>query len=53
MLPQGTPSDPPHRETIDGLGNRKNELVFELVREHGVHPDEVRAATSGPHSARG
>ena len=40
MLPQGTPSDPPHRETIDGLGNRKNELVLELIREHDVQPYE-------------
>ena len=26
-----SPSDPPHGETIDGLGNRKNELVLELI----------------------
>jgi HAD superfamily hydrolase (TIGR01509 family) len=49
VLPQGAPSDPSHRETIDGLGNRKNELVLALIREHGVQPYEgsvryVRAA---------
>jgi beta-phosphoglucomutase-like phosphatase (HAD superfamily) len=40
VLPQGAPSDPSHRETIDGLGNRKNELFLELIREHGVQPYE-------------
>jgi beta-phosphoglucomutase family hydrolase len=39
-LPQGTPDDPPDAETIDGLGNRKNELVLEMIREHGVEPYE-------------
>ena len=49
QLPQGSPTDPPSDETIDGLGNRKNELVLELIREQGVEPYEgsvryVRAA---------
>jgi beta-phosphoglucomutase family hydrolase len=39
-LPQGTPSDPPTAETIDGLGNRKNEIVLEMIRERGVEPYE-------------
>jgi beta-phosphoglucomutase family hydrolase len=39
-LPQGSPSDPPDAETIDGLGNRKNELVLRMIREHGVQPYE-------------
>ena len=39
-LPQGTPDDPPDAETIDGLGNRKNEIVLEMIREHGVEPYE-------------
>jgi beta-phosphoglucomutase family hydrolase len=37
-LPQGTPSDPPSAETIDGLGNRKNEIVLKLIGEDGVQP---------------
>jgi beta-phosphoglucomutase family hydrolase len=37
-LPQGDPSDPPGAETIDGLGNRKNELVLRMIREQGVEP---------------
>ncbi|HEY2651757.1 MAG TPA: HAD family hydrolase, partial [Solirubrobacteraceae bacterium] len=43
-LPQGTPKDPPSAETVDGLGNRKNELVLKLIREHGVeaYPGSVR-----------
>lgn len=35
-LPEGSPADPPGAETVVGLGNRKNELVLELIREHGV-----------------
>jgi beta-phosphoglucomutase family hydrolase len=35
-LPQGSPSDSPDKETIDGLGNRKNELVQKLIHEQGV-----------------
>jgi beta-phosphoglucomutase family hydrolase len=48
-LPQGSPDDPPDANTVDGLGNRKNELVLRLIRERGVEPFEgsvryVRAA---------
>ena len=39
-LPRGNPDDPPSAETVDGLGNRKNELVLELIHEHGVEPYE-------------
>jgi beta-phosphoglucomutase family hydrolase len=39
-LPQGSPSDPPSTDTVDGLGNRKNELVLELIRRDGVQPYE-------------
>ena len=35
-LPQGSPDDDPAAETIDGLGNRKNEIVLRLIHEHGV-----------------
>lgn len=35
-LPQGRDSDAPECETICGLGNRKNELFLEAIREHGV-----------------
>jgi beta-phosphoglucomutase family hydrolase len=35
-LPMGDPSDPPERETVCGLGNRKNEFFNAEVREHGV-----------------
>lgn len=37
-LPEGASDDPPGAETIHGLGNRKNEIVLELIREHGVEP---------------
>jgi beta-phosphoglucomutase family hydrolase len=39
-LLQGTPEDPPSAETIDGLGNRKNEIVLKLIHEQGVQPYE-------------
>jgi beta-phosphoglucomutase family hydrolase len=37
-LPQGRPDDPVYAETIDGLGNRKNEIVLRMIREQGVQP---------------
>jgi beta-phosphoglucomutase family hydrolase len=48
-LPDGAPDDPPSAETVDGLGNRKNELVIELIERQGVEAYEgsvryVRAA---------
>ncbi len=48
-LPQGKPSDSPSAETVDGLGNRKNELVTALIDDQGVEPYDgsvrfVRAA---------
>jgi HAD superfamily hydrolase (TIGR01509 family) len=39
-LPQGAPNDPPENETVDGLGNRKNEIVLRLIHEQGVEPYE-------------
>jgi beta-phosphoglucomutase family hydrolase len=39
-LPEGGPDDPPGAETVHGLGNRKNEIVLKLIREHGVEPYE-------------
>ena len=39
-LPQGTPDDPPGAETLDGLGNRKNELVLTLIKRDGVEAYE-------------
>ena len=39
-LPQGTPDDPPDAETIDGLGNRKNEIVLKMIHDDGVEPYE-------------
>jgi beta-phosphoglucomutase family hydrolase len=35
-LALGTPDDPPDAETAYGLGNRKNDLVLELIRTRGV-----------------
>ncbi|HET6476599.1 MAG TPA: beta-phosphoglucomutase family hydrolase [Thermoleophilia bacterium] len=35
-LPWGDPSDAPERETVCGLGNRKNAFFNAEVREHGV-----------------
>ena len=35
-LPYGTPEDGPEQETICGLGNRKNGLFHERLREKGV-----------------
>jgi len=35
-LPTGDPADPPERETVCGLGNRKNAFFNAEVEEHGV-----------------
>ncbi|HTU79507.1 MAG TPA: beta-phosphoglucomutase family hydrolase [Solirubrobacteraceae bacterium] len=48
-LPEGGADDPPGAETVHALGERKNEIVLGLIREHGVEPYEgsvryVRAA---------
>ena len=39
-LPEGTPDDPPQAETVDGLGNRKNDLVNKIIEDKGVEPYE-------------
>jgi len=39
-LPEGSPDDSPDQETVCGVGNRKNELVLELVRRDGVQAYE-------------
>jgi beta-phosphoglucomutase family hydrolase len=36
QLPWGDPADPPDRETVCGLGNRKNGYFLVHLREHGV-----------------
>ena len=48
-LPEGDPGDAPDAQTIQGVGNNKNERVLKLIHEHGVDPYEgsvryVRAA---------
>jgi beta-phosphoglucomutase family hydrolase len=48
-LPEGSPGDPPGAETVYGLGNRKNAILLQRIREDGVdvYPssvDYVRAA---------
>jgi len=35
-LPFGNASDPPDRQTVIGLGNRKNELVNKIIETEGV-----------------
>lgn len=43
-LPEGEPGDDPGAATVHGLGNRKNQLVHELIRTRGVEvfPGSVR-----------
>lgn len=48
-LPEGDPGDAPDAQTIQGVGNNKNERVLKLIHDHGVDPYEgsvryVRAA---------
>jgi beta-phosphoglucomutase family hydrolase len=39
-LPEGSPADPPQAETVCGLGNRKNDLINEIIADVGVQPYE-------------
>ncbi len=39
-LPEGSPDDPADAETVGGIGNRKNELVLQLIAEQGVEAYE-------------
>jgi len=39
-LPWGSPDDPPDKETICVIGNRKNDLVLKLIKRDGVEPYE-------------
>jgi beta-phosphoglucomutase family hydrolase len=47
-LPEGNADDPPARQTVAGLGNRKNELLLQLIRDRGVstYPGSVRFLTA-------
>ena len=36
-LPHGTPEDPCDRETICGLGNKKNVILLDLLKKEGVN----------------
>ncbi|MFC7374012.1 HAD family hydrolase [Brachybacterium sp. GCM10030267] len=57
-LPEGADDDPADQpsgqETVRGLGNRKNDLVLELLRAEGVkpYPGTVTYLDSLPRSAR-
>jgi len=35
-LPEGSEDDPPDRETVHGLGHRKDDIFLRLIHEHGV-----------------
>jgi beta-phosphoglucomutase family hydrolase len=39
-LPEGDPDDLPDAPTVNGLGNRKNVLLLEMIRTQGVEPYE-------------
>jgi beta-phosphoglucomutase family hydrolase len=43
-LPEGAPDDQPGAETVNGVGNRKNELLQRIINERGVdaYPGSVR-----------
>ena len=39
-LPDGAPDDPPTAPTVNGLGNRKNEVLLAVIRSQGVRAYE-------------
>jgi HAD superfamily hydrolase (TIGR01509 family) len=44
VLPRGVPADPSDRETVCGLGNRKNAQFLAQIASHGVEPFESTLA---------
>jgi beta-phosphoglucomutase family hydrolase len=56
-LPEGSPDDGPDAETVNGIGNRKNRLVLEKIRQGAVqvYPGSVEylhaAEAAGLHRA--
>ena len=58
-LPHGDPSDPPERETVCGLGNRKNVQFLKTLHENGVevfpsdHRAHAIAQVAGQENCRG
>jgi beta-phosphoglucomutase family hydrolase len=47
-LPEGEPDDTPDRETVNGIGNRKNLLVLQKIKEGAVqvYPGSVEYLTA-------
>jgi beta-phosphoglucomutase family hydrolase len=43
-LVEGAPDDPPERDTVHGIGNRKNQIVLRRIREDGVQVFEDSVA---------
>jgi beta-phosphoglucomutase family hydrolase len=43
-LPEGSSGDSPDAETVNGIGNRKNDLVLEIIKRDGVEPYEGSVA---------
>lgn len=52
-VPEGDPGDPPDRETVRGLGNRKNDYFLRHLREHGADAYPTTAALLRELRARG
>ncbi|MEV8398063.1 beta-phosphoglucomutase family hydrolase [Streptomyces niveus] len=51
-LPEGAPDDPPDSDTVQGLGNRKNELLLKRIKAGGVEAYDgslryIRAVRAG------
>ncbi|MFB3739411.1 MAG: HAD family hydrolase, partial [Candidatus Velamenicoccus archaeovorus] len=53
VLPEGEPSDPPGRETVCGLGNRKDGYFLAGLREGGAEPYRSTVELVGRLSALG
>jgi beta-phosphoglucomutase family hydrolase len=51
-LPEGSPTDPPDAETVQGLGKKKNDIVLQMIHRDGVEAYQgsvsyVRAVREG------
>jgi len=49
-FPEGSPDDPPEKDTIAGIGNRKNQIVLRRFKDNGV--DVYEGSVAYLHASR-
>lgn len=52
-LPEGDPGDSPDAQTVQALGNRKNDIVLRRIQRDGSRHTRPRSPTCGRYGTRG